>query len=167
MTIAVYPWPDQIVHADLYSRQVTFWEKWAKKHSVVFFNFFPSFISPETDPKEVIRKNFIEGDVHWNETGHEVVARELYVKMREAFPMLLYDKQVEKIKKGPRTKVLNLIEEYQTNTEKLDALFEEAEGEMKTHAVRKDLDEFSSEVKQDILEESKKILLGYLVGEDE
>ena len=92
MTIAVYPWPDQIVHDDLHSRQVAFWKKWAKKHSVVFFNFFPSFISPETDPKEVIKKNFIEGDVHWNETGHEVVARELYAKMREAFPMLLYDK---------------------------------------------------------------------------
>lgn len=92
MTIAVYPWPDQIVHADLHSRQVTFWEKWAKKHSVVFFNFFPSFISPETDPKEVIKNNFIEGDVHWNETGHEVVARELYAKIREAFPKLLYKK---------------------------------------------------------------------------
>lgn len=92
MTIAVYPWPDQIVHADLYSHQVTFWEKWAKKYSVVFFNFFPSFISHETDPKEVISKNFIEGDVHWNETGHEVVARELYAKMRKAFPKLLYDK---------------------------------------------------------------------------
>jgi hypothetical protein len=34
MTIAVYPWPDQIVHADLNSRQVIFWEEWAKKHSV-------------------------------------------------------------------------------------------------------------------------------------
>ena len=92
MTIAVYPWPDQIVHADLHSRQVTFWEKWAKKYSVVFFNFFPSFISPETDPKEVIKNNFIEGDVHWNETGHEVVARELYAKIREAFPKLWYKK---------------------------------------------------------------------------
>jgi hypothetical protein len=92
MTIAVYPWPDQILHADLSSRQVTFWEEWAKNHSVVFLNFFPSFISPEMDPKEVIRGNFIEGDVHWNERGHEVIARELYVKMRKAFPNLLYDK---------------------------------------------------------------------------
>ena len=92
MTIAVYPWPDQIVHADLHSRQVTFWGKWAKKHSVAFLNFFPSFISPEADPKEVIKNNFIEGDVHWNETGHEFVARELYAKMREAFPKTLYDK---------------------------------------------------------------------------
>ena len=82
----MYPWPDQIVHADLHSRQVTFWENWAKSHFVPFFNFFPVFISSKADPMEVISKNFIEGDVHWNEAGHEVIAQKLYAKIREAFP---------------------------------------------------------------------------------
>ena len=92
MSIAVYPWPDQIVHADLHSRQVTFWENWAKSHFVPFFNFFPVFISSNADPMEVISKNFIEGDVHWNEAGHEVIARKLYAKIREAFPKLWDEK---------------------------------------------------------------------------
>ena len=92
MSVAVYPWPDQILHADLSSRQVTYWEEWAKNNSVKFFNFFPSFIFPEIDPKEVIHENFIQGDVHWNERGHEVIARELYAKMRKAFPELLHEK---------------------------------------------------------------------------
>jgi len=86
MTIAVYPWPDQIVHKDLHSRQVRFWREWAKKHSVTFFNFFPSFISPEADPKEVLGQYFIEGDVHWNEQGHNVMAQELLRKIKVAFP---------------------------------------------------------------------------------
>ncbi len=92
MSIAVYPWPDQILHADLSSRQVTFWQEWAKNKSVIFLNFFPSFIFPEKNPKQVIRKYFIEGDVHWNEAGHEFVAQELYPKIRKAFPDLLHEK---------------------------------------------------------------------------
>ena len=91
MSLAVYPWPDQIVHADLNSRQVTFWEKWATEHSVVLFNFFPSFISPTKNSRDVIRKNFIEGDVHWNEAGHKIMAQELYRKLRAAHPRLFFD----------------------------------------------------------------------------
>ena len=89
MTIAVYPWPDQIAHKDLNSRQVTFWQDWANKHSVAFFNFFPIFISPDADPQEVLSQNFIEGDVHWNEKGHEMIAQELLKKMRVTFPSIL------------------------------------------------------------------------------
>ncbi len=92
MSIAVYPWPDQIIHVDLLSRHVTFWKEWANHNSVVFFNFFPSFIFPESDPKEVISDNFIEGDVHWNEAGHKFVAQELYQKIRKSFPELLQAK---------------------------------------------------------------------------
>ncbi|WP_447971031.1 SGNH/GDSL hydrolase family protein [Nitrospira sp. M1] len=89
MTLAVYPWPDQIVHKDLHSRQVTFWQEWAQQHSVTFFNFFPLFISPDTDPKEILREKFIEGDVHWNEQGHELMAQEVLRKMQVTFPKLL------------------------------------------------------------------------------
>ena len=89
MTIAVYPWPDQIVYRDMHSRQVTFWQKWANDHSVPFFNFFPSFISSSREPKEIIKENFIEGDVHWNEVGHQVMAKDLLIKMRKSFPKIL------------------------------------------------------------------------------
>ncbi len=94
MTLAVYPWPDQIVHKDLQSRQVTFWQDWADKHSVTFFDFFPLFISPESDSTDILSKNFIEGDVHWNKRGHERMAQELLKKMRESFSDILHDEGV-------------------------------------------------------------------------
>ncbi|MGB0909611.1 MAG: hypothetical protein ACPGYT_04560 [Nitrospirales bacterium] len=94
MTLAVYPWPDQIVHEDLHSRQVIFWQDWANQHSVTFFDFFPVFISSESDAKDVLSKNFIEGDVHWNERGHERIAHELLKKMRDSFSGVLHDQEV-------------------------------------------------------------------------
>ncbi len=94
MTIAVYPWPDQIVHKDLHSRQVSFWQDWANERSVTFFNFFPLFISSEIEPMTVLTKNFIEGDVHWNEKGHEIVAELLFEKIRMAFPNIPQGKTV-------------------------------------------------------------------------
>ncbi len=94
MTIAVYPWPDQIVHKDLHSRQVSFWQDWANERSVTFFNFFPLFISSEIEPMAVLTKNFIEGDVHWNEKGHEIVAELLFEKIRMAFPNIHQGKTV-------------------------------------------------------------------------
>ena len=86
MTLAVYPWPDQIVQRDLHSKQVTVWEEWAKQHSLRFFNFFPLFIAQQEEPKQVLEKYFIEGDVHWNERGHQLIADELLRKIRLTFP---------------------------------------------------------------------------------
>jgi hypothetical protein len=77
MTLAVYPWPTQILHEDLDSIQVRVWREWAVEHSVDFIDFFPSFIRPGKDPREVIRKYFIPGDIHWNEEGHRLVAARL------------------------------------------------------------------------------------------
>ncbi len=89
MTIAVYPWPDQIVRNDLDSRQVIFWQEWADQHSVRFFNFFPLFISTKESPLDVLSQNFIDGDVHWNKKGHKIIAKELLKKMRATFPSIL------------------------------------------------------------------------------
>ena len=77
MTLVVYPWPTQILHGDLHSIQATFWRRWADAHSVLFIDLFPDFIPAGRDPKEVIRKYFIPGDIHWNEEGHRLVAGKL------------------------------------------------------------------------------------------
>lgn len=77
LSIAVYPWPDQIVHRDLRSRQVQFWEDWAGRHGVQFINLFPVFISDRA-PNAVIEQFFIKGDVHWNKAGHALVADRLW-----------------------------------------------------------------------------------------
>ena len=73
LTIAVYPWPDQIRHHDRDSKQVVFWSRWAKDNGVGFIDYFPRFIDG-APPREVLDRYFIPGDVHWNEAGHRIIA---------------------------------------------------------------------------------------------
>ena len=73
LTVAVYPWPDQIRHHDLHSKQVAFWKDWAAAHGAGFIDYFPRFIG-SAPAKEVLDRYFIRGDVHWNEEGHRLVA---------------------------------------------------------------------------------------------
>jgi len=73
LTVAVYPWPDQIRHHDGDSKQVTFWSGWAKANGVGCIDYFPRFIDG-TPAREVLDRYFIRGDVHWNEAGHRLIA---------------------------------------------------------------------------------------------
>lgn len=73
LTVAVYPWPDQILARDLESKQVTFWRAWARARRAGFVNLFPTFIN-EKDPVSVITDYFIPYDVHFNAAGHARVA---------------------------------------------------------------------------------------------
>jgi hypothetical protein len=73
LTIAVYPWPDQIRHHDRDSKQVTFWGGWARDNGVGFINHFPQFIDG-APAAFVLDRYFIPGDVHWNEEGHRLIA---------------------------------------------------------------------------------------------
>ncbi len=75
LSVAVYPWPDQIIRNDLHSIQVSFWEAWCKKHKVPFLNYFPFLIDPSNaDRNSIIDRYFIAGDIHVNEAGHRLVA---------------------------------------------------------------------------------------------
>lgn len=75
LTVAVYPWPDQIFEKDENSRQVTFWKAWAERSGTGFVNLFPPFFGG--DPIETIERYHIKADSHWNEAGHEVIFRAL------------------------------------------------------------------------------------------
>lgn len=80
LTIVVYPWPEQIFSKDLDSIQVNFWQKFCQKYSIAYINLFPYFIN-QTDPQDIYNKYFINGDVHWNQEGHKLVANKLLAKM--------------------------------------------------------------------------------------
>jgi hypothetical protein len=86
MTLAVYPQPDQILHHDLDSRQVRFWQDWAADHSVSFLNFFPDFIQEGQNPKAAIRQYFIHGDLHWNDEGHRLIAEKFLERWKPVKP---------------------------------------------------------------------------------
>lgn len=84
LTVAVYPWPDQIFHGDLHSLQVSYWEAWCRERKVRFINYFPYFVKGNT-PQErlkMIERYYIPGDCHWNEAGHRLVA-EIFLALRE------------------------------------------------------------------------------------
>jgi hypothetical protein len=80
LTIAVYPWPDQIVNDDRDSIQETFWRDWSAKHDVPFVNFFSDFLvrgdspNPQVRAREIVTENFIPGDIHWNARGNKLIA---------------------------------------------------------------------------------------------
>jgi hypothetical protein len=73
LTVAVYPWPDQILHHDLHSKQVEFWSAWAAAHGAGFIDYFPALHRP-APADEILDRYFIPGDVHWNEEGHRLIA---------------------------------------------------------------------------------------------
>ena len=77
LSIAVYPWPQQISAHDLNSLQVTHWRKFAQARGINFLNFFPSFIGDPDKTKAVLKTYFNERDVHWNVSGHARIAHGL------------------------------------------------------------------------------------------
>ena len=76
MTLVVYPWPDQIVRKERDCVQVTHWKSWCQQKGVAFINLFPLFLDAG-EATDVIDDYFIPADMHWNDRGHQLVAREL------------------------------------------------------------------------------------------
>ena len=72
LSVGVYPWPDLILLRDHPSRHATVWREWSARHGAGFIDCFPAFMSEE--PREIVRREFIGGDIHWNEAGHRRVA---------------------------------------------------------------------------------------------
>jgi hypothetical protein len=85
LTVAVYPWPDQVLLADRDSRQVSHWRAWANERQAGFVDLFPLFVGV-ADAKETVRRYYIPGDIHWNEAGHRVVADALVPYLRSVAP---------------------------------------------------------------------------------
>ena len=75
MTLAIYPWPDQIYYDTVDSKQVLFWENWTNKNNVRFINHFNDFFSlkDKIGAKRLIEEYYIPGDVHFNEKGNFII----------------------------------------------------------------------------------------------
>jgi len=80
LTVAVYPWPDQVLMRDRASLQARVWKEWADRHGAAFIDYFPVFIT-DLPPRETVRRYYIRGDVHWNEAGHRLVADTLIARL--------------------------------------------------------------------------------------
>jgi hypothetical protein len=78
LTLAVYPWPENVAYADKNSIQVSHWRNWAQSRHVRFIDGFAPFFR---EPTEVaLHKYFIAGDVHFTALGHRL----LYDEVRRA-----------------------------------------------------------------------------------
>jgi hypothetical protein len=75
LTVGVYPWAEQIRARDVESKQVAVWRGWTARRGAGFVDCFPDFM--EGPAEDMIRREFIPGDIHWNEIGHQRIARAL------------------------------------------------------------------------------------------
>lgn len=83
LSIGIHPWPGQILYDQRESKQVKIWREFCKNKCNNFINMFDFFfneIKLMGDKKSVIKKYYINGDVHFNEAGNRAVANEILKK---------------------------------------------------------------------------------------
>ena len=81
LTVAIYPWPSNIVRHDHPSRCAAPWIDWAARQGIDLIDLFGDFIDGG-DPWQTLDTYFIPYDVHWNPAGHGKVAERLLKHMR-------------------------------------------------------------------------------------
>lgn len=80
LSIVVYPWPAQLAHDSVDSRQVQLWRQWCEGRCRRFINMFPAFFAVKDNcstlqPGCWYQKYFIFGDTHYNSAGDKVAAQ--------------------------------------------------------------------------------------------
>jgi hypothetical protein len=79
LSLAVYPWPQQIEHDVVESKHVKMWEEFCISRCEKFINFFPFFFKEKSNSSylEVHKKYYFWNDVHFNKEGNKVIANKL------------------------------------------------------------------------------------------
>ena len=79
LSLAVYPWPQQIKHDVVESEHVKMWEEFCISKCEKFINFFPFFFKEKKNSSylEVHKKYYFWNDVHFNKEGNKVIANKL------------------------------------------------------------------------------------------
>ena len=73
LTVAVFPWPSQILTRDRDSRHVRFWEQWCHDHDAKFVDLHTPFFDAG-EAMEVLEAYYIPLDCHWNAEDHQLIA---------------------------------------------------------------------------------------------
>jgi hypothetical protein len=79
ISVVVYPWPAQLAHDTVDSRQVRVWREWCEGKCKRFVTLFPAFFAvkeqcPPSQPGCWYLSHFIFGDTHYNSAGDAIVA---------------------------------------------------------------------------------------------
>jgi len=80
ISVVVYPYPSQLVHDSVESRQVRMWREWCEGKCKRFVTVYPEFFAvkdqcPPFQPGCWYLSHFIFGDMHYNATGNALVAK--------------------------------------------------------------------------------------------
>jgi hypothetical protein len=84
LTLAVYPWPDQIFRDPQAPRHQGYWRDWAARQGAGFVTLFPAFTT--ASPRETLLTYYIPGDFHWNEAGQRHAAQAFMAGFRPEMP---------------------------------------------------------------------------------
>src|SRR5271157_5951306 len=89
--VVVYPWPAQLVHDTMDSRQVRIWREWCECKCKRFISAFPPFFAakdecPRTQPGCWYLNLFVFGDFHFNPAGNALVADAVITSLAEEPP---------------------------------------------------------------------------------
>jgi len=92
LTVVVYPWPAQIAHDTIDSKQVRMWRDWCVGKCNRFISVFPAFFAvknecPQGQPGCWYLNEFIFGDEHYNATGNALVANAVGTSLEENPPV--------------------------------------------------------------------------------
>jgi len=76
LSIAVYPWPGQILYDVEESRQVKIWRNFCVGKCANFYNSFPTFFGliKSSSRRAVVDNNYFHGEMHFNENGNQLIA---------------------------------------------------------------------------------------------
>jgi hypothetical protein len=92
LSVVVYPWPAQIAHDTMDSRQVRMWSDWCAGKCKRFLSLFPAFFAvkeqcPKSRPGCWYLNEFIFGDEHYNTPGNALVANAVGTSLEENPPV--------------------------------------------------------------------------------
>jgi hypothetical protein len=77
LTIAVYPWAQQLAQQDRDSRQVSLWRDFCRGRCKAFIDLFPAFFAAADADKDWYEHLFILGDDHFSAAGNRFMFRQL------------------------------------------------------------------------------------------
>jgi hypothetical protein len=77
LTLAVYPWPEQMARNDRDSRQVALWRDFCRGRCKDFIDLFPVFFAAIDRDKDWYEHLYIFGDVHFSAAGNHIMYEEL------------------------------------------------------------------------------------------
>ncbi len=92
ISVVVYPWPAQLAHDSVDSREVRIWRDWCAGKCKRFISLYPAFFAikdqcPRMQPGCWYLSYFIFGDTHYNAAGDAIVADVISRKLREVPPV--------------------------------------------------------------------------------